>query len=211
MRLIGNFLSPYVRRVAISLNTVGLPYELQSLFVFKEPDAVRAYNPVARIPTLVLDDNDVLVESYAILDEIDQMVGSEKALCPPHGAERRRVMKLTAIAVASMEKAQWAFYEPRFRPPEKVHQPWIDHNDQQVLGGFRYLDGVSRKLGARGWLAGTDHISQADITAAVAFAFAKIVRPNLDLSPQFPDLARFSERCEALEAFRAAPIPALPP
>ena len=72
MKLIGNFLSPYVRRVAISLNVVGLPYELQSLFVFKEPDAVRACNPVVRIPTLVLDDNDVLVESYAMLDEIDQ-------------------------------------------------------------------------------------------------------------------------------------------
>ena len=87
----------------------------------------------------MLDDNDVLVESYAILDEIDQMVGSEKALCPPHGAERRRVMKLTAIAVASMEKAQWAFYEPRFRPPEKVHQPqWFAPLNPDGSRGLRH-------------------------------------------------------------------------
>ena len=50
MKLIGNYLSPFVRRVAISLNALELPYELQALFVFKEPEQVRAHNPVVRIP-----------------------------------------------------------------------------------------------------------------------------------------------------------------
>ena len=68
MKLIGNYLSPFVRRVAISLNALELPYELQALFVFKEPEQVRAHNPVVRIPALLLDDGDVVVESYAILE-----------------------------------------------------------------------------------------------------------------------------------------------
>ena len=172
MKLIGNYLSPYTRRVAISLNAVGLPFELEHLFVFKEPDRVRAHNPVVRIPTLVMDDGEVLVESYAILDAIDQMVGPDKALAPAVGEERCRVMKVTAIALASTEKAQWAFYERRFRPEEKVHQPWIDHNDQQAVGGLRFLDGLASRAGNEGWLAGTRQLSQADITGAVAYTFA---------------------------------------
>src|SRR3954453_10489077 len=77
--------------------------------VSKEPEQVRVHNPVVRIPALLLDDGDVLVESYAILDEIDQMVGPERVLTPASGRRRREVMKITAIALASMEKAQWAF------------------------------------------------------------------------------------------------------
>jgi len=80
VRLIGNFLSPYTRRVAVSLNILELPFELEELFVFKEPDIVRRHNPVVRIPVLVLDDGATLVESSAILDEIDRMVGPERCL-----------------------------------------------------------------------------------------------------------------------------------
>lgn len=207
MKLIGNYLSPYARRVAVSLNAVELPYELQALYVFEEPETVQAHNPVVRIPVLLLDDGDVLVESYAILDEIDQMVGTGKALTPASGKERRHVMKLTAIALASIEKAQWAFYERRVRPEEKVHEPWIEHNDQQVLGGLRFLDRLASNLGREDWLAGTSRISQADITTTVAYTFASAVRPHLKLEKQVPKLARFASQCEELPIFRKAPLP----
>ena len=72
--MIGIFLSPFVRRVAVSLNILKLPFELEEVFVFGEPDIVRRYNPLVRIPVLVLDDGENLVESGAILDEIDRMV-----------------------------------------------------------------------------------------------------------------------------------------
>jgi glutathione S-transferase len=207
MRLIGNFLSPFARRVAISLHAVDLPFEMQTVFVSKNPEQVRPFNPVVRIPTLVLDDGETLVESYAILDAIDQMVGPERALTPPAGKPRRDVMKITAIALASTDKAQWAFYERRDRPEEKVHQPWIDHNDQQVLGGFRYLDQLARAAGDANWLAGGLKLSQADITSAVAYAFATKVRPDLDLASEVPHLAAFAQRCESLDIFRKAPLP----
>jgi glutathione S-transferase len=107
MRLIGNFLSPYVRRVAVSLNILELPFELEEIFVFKAPHVVRRYNPLVRIPVLMLDDGANLVESGAILDEIDRMVGPEHCLTPSGGLQRRRVVQTTAIAVACAEKAQW--------------------------------------------------------------------------------------------------------
>ena len=73
MKLIGNYLSPYTRRVAISLHELEMPFELDHVMVFDEPQKVKPHNPVTRVPTLVLDDGAVLVESYAILDELDQM------------------------------------------------------------------------------------------------------------------------------------------
>jgi len=206
--LIGILLSPFVRRVAVSLNVLKLPFELDDVFVFGERDTVRRYNPLVRIPILSLDDGTNLVESGAILDEIDQIVTPERRLIPGAGPLRRRVVQTAAIALACAEKAQWAFYEDRVRPADKVHTPWIEHNDQQVLGGFQHLNASAAMVDAGGWIGGTADLSQADVTTVVAYTFASLARPHLQLAERFPELARFAERCEKLPAFRSAPIPA---
>jgi glutathione S-transferase len=211
MRLVGNYFSPFVRRVAVSLHALHIPFELEEVSVANEPDRVRVHNPVVRIPALLLDSGEVLVESYAILDEIDQIAGPAKALIPPSGPERRRVMQITAIAMASMEKAQWAFYERRFHPEEKVHQPWIDHNDAQAIGGLKYLDEIAAQIAPGGWLANTPAITQADISAAIICRSIDMIRPNLKVKSEAPHLCSFAERCERLPAFVAAPVPAAPP
>jgi glutathione S-transferase len=210
VRLIGIFLSPYVRRVAVSLNILKLPFELEEVFVFGEPDIVRRYNPLVRIPVLVLEDGANLVESGAILDEIDHMVSPERRLTPSDGPLRRRVVQTAAIGLACAEKAQWAFYEGRVRPAEKVHTPWIENNDKQVLGGFEHLNMAAAKMDDGDWIAGTPNVSQADVTTAVAYTFAKIARPNLELAERFPQLSRFAERCETLPEFLKTPVPAGP-
>jgi glutathione S-transferase len=207
VRLIGIFLSPYVRRVAVSLNLLNLPFEADQVFVFGEPDIVRRYNPLVRIPALVLDDGTNLVESGAILDEIDHMVDPARRLTPSDGPLRRQVLQAAAMALGCADKAQWAFYEDRVRPAEKVHTPWIDHNDKQVLGGFEHLNGAAAKIDDGGWIAGTPQISQADVTTTAAFTFANLARPHMELSKRFPALARFVKRCEALPAFLEAPLP----
>ncbi len=207
MKLIGNYLSPYVRRVAISLNAMGMSFELERVYVFESPEEVRKYNPLVRIPTLLLESGEVLVESNAILDAIDQIAESEYRLTPPSGSERRHVMKVTALGIGSIEKAQWAFYEGRFRPEEKIHEPWIKHNEEQVLSGLGYLSDLAQKAGDNGWLAGTERMSQADITAVVAYSFAEVVRPALGIAERLPYLARFADRCETLKIFSDAPIP----
>jgi glutathione S-transferase len=210
MRLIGIYLSPYVRRVAVSLSILKLPFELEEVFVFGEPDIVRRHNPLVRIPILVLDDGAKLVESGAILDEIDHMISPERRLTPTEGPQRRSVVQTAAIALACAEKAQWAFYEGRVRPAEKVHTPWIEHNDKQVLGGFEHLNMAAAKIDDGSWIAGTPNISQADVTTTVAYTFAKLARPNLELAERFPQLSRFAERCETLPAFLETPLPTAP-
>lgn len=208
MRLIGGYGSPYVRRVAVSLRALGLPYESTAVPVFDNPDAVRMHNPPVRVPALILDDGDELVESYAILDALDEMAEPERRLTPKSGKDRRHVMKITAVGVGSADKAVWSYYEIRHRPEEKVHQPWIEHNEGQVLGGLGYLDGLAKAAGETGWLAGTERLSQANITGTVAYSFATRVRPNLGLADKVPHLASFAERCEAMDMFKAAAPPA---
>jgi glutathione S-transferase len=207
MKLIGIFLSPFVRRVAVSLNILQLPFEHEGVFVFGEPNIVRRHNPLVRIPVLVAEDGANLIESGAILDEIDHMVSPERRLTPSDGSLRRRVLQTAAMAIGCADKAQWAFYEDRVRPAEKVHIPWIEHNDRQVLGGFEHLDMAAAKIDDGGWIAGTPDISQADVTTTAAFTFANLARPNLKLAERFPQLSRFAERCESLPAFLKAPLP----
>ena len=200
MRLIGTYRSPYVRRVAASLNLMGIAYEHDPVAVFDNQDQVRPHNPLIRVPTLILDDGEALVESYAILDALDEMAGPDKRLTPASGPDRRKIMKLTAVATGTIDKTVWSVYEERFHPEEKVHQPWIEHNEEQALGGLGFLDARAKAAGAD-WLADDARISQADVSSAIAFTFAAAARPKLGIAGKFPDLANFAARCESLDAF----------
>jgi len=200
MKLLGRYGSPYTRRVGVSMHLMGIAFEHEAVPVWDTPAPVKAHNPIVRVPTLVLDDGDALVESYAILDWLDEQAGT-KRLTPAGGPERRRVMKATAIGLGAIDKAIWAAYELRFHPKEKQHTPWIEHNEGQVKGGLGWLDGLAAKAG-EGWLCGSA-MTQADVTAAIAFTFASTARPKLGVGEAFPGLARHAARCEALPAFQA--------
>jgi glutathione S-transferase len=207
MKLLGVYRSPYVRRVAATLNFMGIPFEHEPVPVFDTPELVRQHNPVVRVPTLVLDDGEALVESFAILDWLDEQAGPAKRLTPASGLARRAVMKTTAVAIAAIDKTIWAAYEPRFHPKEKVHQPWIDHNEGQAMGGFKWLDGEAAKAGS-GWLCG-DKMSQADVTSAIGFTFVNLARPKLGVAEACPHLAKLAARLEAMpELVACRPPPA---
>ena len=206
MKLIGTTVSPFVRRVAVSLNVLGLPYESAALSASKQPEEVRKFNPLTRVPALVLDDGEALIESSAILDAIDEMVGPERALMPVSGQARRQAMKTTAVGLGCADKSVWAYYELTRRPEEKVHQPWLEHNEQQVVAGYAYLEEQLGQHGVDALFRPQGRLNQAGITCAVAFRFTAHVRPKLDIQGTAPTLAAFSQECEALEAFQAAAI-----
>jgi glutathione S-transferase len=94
MILIGQYDSPFVRRVAIALRLYGLPFEHRPWSTFGEGDKIAPFNPLRRVPTLVLDSGEALIESTAILDYLDEMVGPEKAMIARSGPERRHALKI---------------------------------------------------------------------------------------------------------------------
>ena len=88
-----------------------------------------------------------------------------------------------------------------------MHEPWIEHNQRQVIGGFAALEEQLQGRGSSDWIEATGRISQADVTTTVAFTFADVVLPGLGLRERFPELADLVARNEATDAFAAAPVP----
>ena len=205
MQLLGRYLSPYVRRVATTMNFYGIPFEHRPLqHTGDDAPTLRALNPVGRVPALVLDDGEVIVDSATILDYLDREVGPERALTPASGPERTRVMSLTAIATGAIDKAIAVAYEARFRPEDKRHAPWVERCAEQARGGYGHLEAqLEAQLEAHpesGWLHG-GAMSQADITAAIGWQFMGIGTPDLQASIDAPRIAALVERLMGEEAF----------
>src|SRR5690349_19204515 len=105
MFLIGQYDSPFVRRVAIAMRLYGIAFEHRPWSTFGDADKIAPYNPLRRVPTLVLDNGEALIESFAILDHLDELAGEAKAMIAPSGAERRRQLRLCALATGFGDKA----------------------------------------------------------------------------------------------------------
>ncbi len=198
MILIGMFDSPYVRRVAVSLRLLGFTFAHRNWSVGQDFERIREYNPLGRVPTLVLDDGEVLAESAAILDWLDETVGPERALLPVRGAQRRRALQIMAIATGAADKGVAQLYEGAFRPPEKRHGPWVDRCRTQMLAALGELDRFCSGVESE-WLLGT-RMSQADITLTVVSTFLNEAL-QLDATER-PALAERTARSETLAPFR---------
>lgn len=196
MILVGRYLSPFVRRVGVSLKLLGVPYDLKEVSAVNDREAVEKHNPLGRVPALVLDDGEVLIDSAAILDHLDQLVGAERALVPAAGGERRRVLKLVALAQGVMEKALSYVVETKLRPEPLRHQPFVDRFGNQAVAGLAELE----RLAGAGWLHGS-RISQADVSTVVALDFLRLVGPQLAPEGRFPKLEALRDRAYALPAF----------
>ena len=194
MRLIGMLDSPYVRRVAISLKLLDIPFTHESVSVFRHFDHFSSINPVVKAPTLVADDGTVLMESSLILEHIEHLATA--SLMPDDTGAHTHALRLIGLALAACEKSVSIFYERNLRPAEKQHQPWVDRVTSQLLLAY----GALEKEMPDGWFEGA--IGQAEITTAVAWRFTQHVIADVVRASDFPRLAAMSERAEALPAFR---------
>jgi glutathione S-transferase len=201
MQLVGQYDSPYVRRVAVSLHLLELPFTRNALSVFGDADAMGRINPLVRVPSLILDDGEVLIDSAAILDHIDETVGPERALLPRAGAERRRALRIIAHATGAIDKAGATAYERLLRPADKVYQPWIERCLGQLAGALAALEALPRSP----WLLGA-RLTQPDITVAALLGYLRLRVPDALPAGRYPSLERLSAACEALPAFAAAGI-----
>lgn len=197
MKLVGMLDSPYVRRVAISLELYGVEFEHQSLSVFSTFDEFSQINPVVKAPTLVLDDGTVLMDSSLILDYLEALAPADKKLLPQAPAARARDLQVLGLALAACEKSVQIVYEHNLRPAEKLHAPWLDRISGQLLAAYGLLD----KL-----VAGDDTLNQASITAAVAWSFSQYTVASVVKAEAFPNLQRLAERLEQHPAFKKYPI-----
>ena len=205
MKLIGYMDSPYVRRVAVSLQFLEIAYEHVELSIWRDYDEFRRINPLVKVPTLVYPDGQVLVDSTLIIDHIERVAG--RSLMPEGKTQHRQASRVLGVVLIGMEKTVQLIYEKQHRPEDSRHQPWIDRLEQQLAGAVEIMESSIDEVRQAGhpWLVG-DTVTQADISMAVAWRFMRNTRAvNIDTAA-FPGLNRFSERAEALPEFLACPL-----
>ncbi|TCS12250.1 glutathione S-transferase family protein [Caulobacter sp. BK020] len=198
MRLIGMLDSPYVRRVAVTLRLLDLPFAHEPVSVFRHYDAFAAINPVVKAPTLVTDDGVVLMDSSVIIEHLERLAG--RRLGPGPLADHARAQRIVGLALAACEKTVSLVYEFNLRPQEKHHAPWIDRVRTQLGAAWSLLEAELASPPA--WLEG----SQAWLTSAVAWTFAVRTLPESVEAGAYPSLAALTARAEATPAFQAAPF-----
>jgi glutathione S-transferase len=200
MRLIGALVSPYVRRVHASLGLLGLPFRHEPLSTFADLDAFAAINPLLKSPTLVTDEGTVMMESSLILDYLDRLAPPERRLTPAEPATFARCQRLVSMALAGCEKIVQLTYQSHLRPVGQRADAWQERVRGQILAAFA---GLEAEAPADGWFL-EPRPMQPDVTAAIAWRFARGPVADLVAETDHPKLAAHCLRAEALPAFQAA-------
>ncbi len=212
MFLIGQYDSPFVRRVAIAMRLYGIPYEHKPWSTFGEGDKIAPYNPLRRVPTLVLDSGEALIESTVIIDYLDELAREQdkitgEAMLPSRGAERRHQLRLCALATGLGDKAVSLLYERVLRGEQL--KLWVERCEAQIAGVLAVLE-KERAAVKTPWLNGA-RIGHSDVAVACVLRFTGEAHPHLFDAAHFPALAAHAEKCEALPAFRDIVQPLAPP
>jgi glutathione S-transferase len=158
----------------------------------------------------VLDDGEALMETFAILDYINERAGDERALLPRSGRTRRSALHLMSIANGAADKAREQLYERAFRPAEKRHEPWTERCRSQMHGALAELERAAAHTRGGAWLVG-ERMTQADVTVSCVFTFANDALPATFTGSSYPALRALAERCEALPEFRSTRLAFVPP
>ncbi|WP_309668287.1 glutathione S-transferase family protein [Tabrizicola sp.] len=200
MILVGQYDSPVTRRIAIALHQYGIPFTRDIRSIFGDAAAIGQISPLTRIPALVLDDGEVLIDSAAILDHLDEQAG-DAALIPASGPARRHALQMTALAQGTLEKAAAVVYERHFHAPEHRSTDWLNRCLGQTRAG---LDELTRRLAAP--YACGPALTHADVMITTLIWYMQD-RMDEALSPTaHAPLLALAEHCETLPAFRAAAL-----
>jgi glutathione S-transferase len=206
MQLIGYMDSPFVRRVAISMQFLEIEYEHRELSIFQDFEAFSAINPMVKVPTMVLDDGQVLGDSNLIIDYLETQVAGH-SLMPADGKQYLAALQHTGVALVAMEKVAQLIYETSHRPEQLQHQPWVTRLEQQLKGATDLMESAVSSAMDTGskWLCG-EKLCSADISIAVAWRFMIHIE-RVRLKPEdYPALVAFSARAEELSEFVLCPL-----
>ncbi|MFL9881226.1 glutathione S-transferase [Herbaspirillum rhizosphaerae] len=205
MQLIGMLDSPYVRRAAISLQLLGLPFEHQSISVFSTFDRFREINPLVKAPSLICDDGMVLMDSVLITQYAEAFPQKTRSLLPTDLGELQRALRIIGLAMTACEKSVQIVYEHKLRPAEKLHQPWLTRVSGQLLEAYKALEDEFTKRPQVETSVTSATIDQATLTTAVAWFFSQQLVADVVPAADYPALAALSKAAESLPEFVAAP------
>jgi glutathione S-transferase len=196
--LIGQFDSPFVRRVGVALKLYDLAFEHRPWSTFGDGDKIAPYNPLRRVPTLILDSGETLIESGAILDYLDERMGPARAMMADGGDARRKALKICALATGLADKGVILFYERALH--KETSQAWIDRCRTQIASVLDVLEAERSNVSTPWWHGKS--IGHADIAVACALRFIRDVHTSVFSEVHFPALTAHANQCEAMAVFK---------
>lgn len=199
MILVGQYDSPFVRRVAVTLNHYHMPFSRNPLSVFGNAADVQKINPLLRVPALVLEDGETLIDSSAIIDYLDEKAGPARALTPPHGPERRKVLRACAISTGISDKTVALYYERYFHPGKALNTKYEARLLSQIKTGLIHLE---HECGSPWFI--DSHMTQADVTIGSTLSHLKLRVPELFPADKYPKLHALLLHCELRDEFVAS-------
>ncbi|HXC58568.1 MAG TPA: glutathione S-transferase family protein [Steroidobacteraceae bacterium] len=197
MRLIGMLDSPFVRRVAVTLDVLDVPFTHEAVSVFSTFEKFQRINPVVKAPTLVLDDGTVLMDSSLILAYVESTLPAAQSLWSKDGAARALEYRVVSLSVAGCEKCAQYIYERNLRPQQFQFEPWLTRVAGQLREAFA---AVERELTTHALLFSHDR-SHAAIAAGIAWSFSQSMLAQLLPAAAHPALSRLSGRMERTSTF----------
>lgn len=200
IKLIGMMDSPYVRRVAISLELYGVEFESHPLSVFSSFDAFSRINPAVKAPTLLLDNGIRLMDSSLILAYFEGQASPASKLLPVDPLAQASDLQTLGFILAAGEKAVQNVYEHNLRPAEKQHNPWIERITIQLLAACREWNTL---LENRSAAAVPDQVA---VTSTVIWTFIQSMIPHVVYAGDFNHIQSAAELYEAHSAFKKHPF-----
>lgn len=188
MKLIGSLTSPYVRKTRVVLAEKKIDYDFVLESPWVEGNAVVKFNPLGKVPVLVLDDDSTLFDSRVIVEYLDSMTPNAKLL-PASGRERITVKRWEALADGICDAAAAAFLEAK-RPKKQQSEEWIARQRSKITAG---LEALAEEVGESAWCFGNS-LTLADVAVGSALGYLVFRFGDIDWQDAHPNLARLYEK-----------------
>jgi glutathione S-transferase len=195
MKLIGSLTSPYVRKVRVVMAEKKLDYRFELENVWSPESTIQKYNPLGKIPCLVMEDGGALFDSRVIVEYLDTLSPVAR-LIPQSGRDRAVVKCWEAIADGVLD-ASVAIVKERQRPDTQRSEEWIERQYSKINAS---LDAMNKSLGEQAHCMGINH-SLADIAVGCALGYLDLRFAALDWRNGHANLARLYEKMSARQAF----------
>jgi glutathione S-transferase len=197
MKLISATPSPYARKVRIALAEKGIPFELITEVPWHEDTSLPAFNPLEKLPVLILDDGATVYESSYIMEWLERRY-PQPPLLPPDDDGILAHKKLEVLGNGICDALLLVFFE-RMRPLGTQSEPWMARQLRKAHGG---LAEVARLIGDRRYAVG-DRLGLGDIAVCSALGWMEVRFAELDWRALYPDLARYYDALSQRPSFRA--------
>lgn len=201
MKLIASLTSPFARKVRIVLVEKRIECELQIDVPWEADTHVPEYNPLGKIPVLMLDDGTALYDSRVIVEYLDHAAPVHNLL-PKDARGRIMVKRWEALADGVCDAAAAIFLEKK-RPLAQQNSEWITRQEQKISRG---LTAIADDLAERTWCMGESY-SLADIAVGCMLGYLDLRFPHIQWRETYPHLARLATKLNERVAFSSTTPP----